>query len=1000
MSTAAPVFDPQQLIVSDPVVGRAAERAFLTAGATVLPPLELLGQDAWDSVPRVARLVGASPDLPVERLEQLLFDESANHGASMAFRFVGPGRGRGLGPLLSARRGDEIPWMLIRAIGEYGDAHDAPLLLTEAKRRNFEQEVVREVLKALERMLLAQRDAKDAELVFRTFRDVIKRAGRRVDFPLHPTWHVFRLESGWLDPVLNAFSEAAKARMGWSERAATWLGMSHAKRAVSVLGRVAADPAEPPKVKIAALEALADNAQEGALEATARAASVAGPTGAPGLPAAVDSAAAQLAWQSTDPAQLAWDQIRRAAETGNHIAYANALYTLGRSGGPDSEEEIDRALVHDEWPVRGAAGVALAVLRGRDAVERLDEARNEASEPIERLELIAALARADPERHGDELHAALCTREVTAPWALVNPIRQAIVDAFDAGGPDATERREAWAEVLNMAPVVAPVVPRAASPGEVMPEPAVKAAPPPPPPPPTPPPPVPEPGRGTPNAQADTEAMVDRLGRAPLVDILVGMLDDKEQGTPFTFGLFGGWGEGKSSVLRQLQTRLESEDRNNAFWIAWFNAWQYERTDNLAAGLVQETVRELVPKGLWARLGLAWKFAWRTQRARLLGAIAILVASAAAAVLGLVAGVFEGGVAKAVVGAGGLSVLSVIGAVLVRLYRHPVATELWTYFRLPDYAAQLGLLPVMREQLHVIWDITRKGREDSARLVVVVDDLDRCSPAAIAATLDAVRLVMDMEGVVVIVALDERICLRAVAEEYQDLTTPERSETEIARDFLAKIVQLPVRLERPESLEEFLQYELFGTRPREAAPEPELVGPVATHNGDGASAEAVPDAPPDAEAFAQARVRGGEGIYTAEDASAAASRLQREAMRDTSDELKEFERVARASDIHNPRQLRRLRNTYRFIKTSSASLDWRKLMVMLFWQDCLHMLPSSEFPKHQGRPSSGRSKPATVPTALADLTAELFEDDAEFQTYRRAVLIAVLPRLDVSTVRG
>jgi hypothetical protein len=507
--------------------------------------------------------------------------------------------------------------------------------------------------------------------------------------------------------------------------------------------------------------------------------------------------------------------------------------------------------------------------------------------------------------------------------------------------------------------------------------------------------PSPEPGRGTPNAQADAEATVDRLGRTPLVNILCGMLDDPGQGTPFTFGLFGGWGAGKSSVLRQLEARLREDDITHRFWVAWFNAWQYERTDNLAAGLVQETVRSLIPERRRERLALAWRFAWATQRTRLLGAMTLLVLSAAAAVYGLLA--VDESVAKAIIGAGGLSVFSAIVTVIVRLYRHPVAADLWTYFRLPDYGEHLGLLPVMRKQLGELWAIRARGRKKDPprRLVVVVDDLDRCSPAAIAATLDAVRLVMDMPGAAVIIALDERICLRAVAEEYESLTTPERPASEIAREFLAKIVQLPIRLEPPGSLDDFLEHELFAERPPRpsngAAPVP-AVSPRA-HNGSDAPGAAPQEQRGD-EARAHEFTRKAAGSYTAVDARAAAARLQREAMRDTADEREEFERLARASELSNPRQLRRLRNTYRFIKTNSASLEWRKLMGMLFWQDCLHTLPAAAFAANQGRPAPGGSVPVGFPAELAGYTATLFADDAEFDLYREIVLVAVLPRLD------
>jgi hypothetical protein len=967
------------LIGRDPVVGRNAEAEVAAMGEDALGPLlDLLGQDTWESAPRAARLVGSIGEQAVDPLCELLLNDVREFGASLAFRFLRVPSSYRLTELLERRRSDKTPYMVIRALGEHGDASGAADLVREAAARGHEPNALREIVTALERVLLAQSDASEARRVLDQLRLLADKLEAPVPFTLHPQWWVFRRGSGWLDPVIEAFNEPRDRRRGWSTRALNWLELSNARRAVDVLGRVAADPDEPVADRTAALEALSTSAQEGALEAVARAGTSQPPTeDADRFFAALHAAAARLAWQSGDAADLARDALGRAAQTGNNVARANALFVLGRSGTEGDDEVVSACLVDPDWTVRGAAAIALAYLRGSAAVDRLRKARDEVSEPIERVEVATALARADPSTHADDLHAVLCERHVTALWALVDPLRDEIVDSFEAAGPAEAERAAAWAEVLNIERATSParasdgrktVTPQVAS--------ATDGA---------------EPGRGTPHAQADLEAMVDHLGRTPLVDLLVGMLDDPAQGTPFTFGLFGGWGEGKSSVLRQLQSRLASGETTHYFHVAWFNAWQYEKTDNLAAGLVQETVRALVPTGP-RRLSLAWRFAWRTARPRMLWTLFVLLATAAATVFGLL--VVDENAIKAVIGAGGLSIVTAAVALLLKLYRHPFAAELWTYFRLPDYGQHLGLLPVMRQQLGQLWRLREVADESRpSRLVVVVDDLDRCSSSAIAATLDAIRLVMDLAGVMVIVALDERICLRAVAHEYESLTTPQRSENEIARDFLAKIVQLPIRLEPPTSLENFLAHDLFredgpftAARVSEAAQTPRPT----TRAGDGHEPAQVPNE----EERAQDELRQATGHYSSSDVSAGAARLLRETMRETTQEREEFERLAKAAMVRNPRQLRRLRNTYRFIKTTAARLDWRKLMAMLFWQECLHVLNAEQFGSYQGRPVLPLPLDYPLPEALAKATALLFDSDEEFREYREAVVVAVLPRLD------
>ncbi len=129
-------------------------------------------------------------------------------------------------------------------------------------------------------------------------------------------------------------------------------------------------------------------------------------------------------------------------------------------------------------------------------------------------------------------------------------------------------------------------------------------------------------------------ASVDLLGRRDLVDALAAMLDHPHQGTPFTIALLGDWGAGKTSVMKLLEQTLDGSEANDnqkgyagafrhsrhEFLFAWFNAWEYEKTDNIAAGLAQEIVGGITSKlspirkcWLQARFALSehrWRFAW------------------------------------------------------------------------------------------------------------------------------------------------------------------------------------------------------------------------------------------------------------------------------------------------------------------------------------------------------------------------------------------------------
>ena len=577
--------------------------------------------------------------------------------------------------------------------------------------------------------------------------------------------------------------------------------MAAVGRAVPDLGRVASSTSEQPDVRTAAVRALGEGGQPSALQLVASAARVADD---PAFAVAIDGSLARLAIHSEDPISLLRDVLERARPAANIDAQAEALRSLGAL---KAERDLVREhLVDPDGYVRGAAALALADMADRDAIAT---ARSQASEGLERVQMAAAAAKLGEQGAADDLHALLVGRDaVDGPiWALRSSVKRAIVDAFDAAeGHPGSDRALAWNEVLHLEPDAIPPRTAAATPpsgppisnaanGEQM-SIGTQAAPPPADGRPVAPPPGPEPtpsgrrpprgaaGAGLPSSQADPAASVDRLGRAPMVNVLTAMLDDDQQGTPFTFALFGSWGAGKSSVLRMLHDQLTKPSRRHELLVATFNAWSFEKTDNIAAGLAQETFDAIVPAGSVRRLAFRLRYGLRAHRARLLGVCAVLVTSLVSAGYGLVVGTRDDSIAKVLIGTGGLTVFSLIGTVAIRLYQHPIASEVLTSLRLPDYRAQVGPLQRMRDELEQAWALRRAQlakRDRHGRLVIFVDDLDRCSPEAITATLDAIRLVVALDECIVIIALDERIGLRAIAAEYEALAGPDFDDEDVAR---------------------------------------------------------------------------------------------------------------------------------------------------------------------------------------------------------------------------
>ncbi|MCH9033819.1 MAG: hypothetical protein IID42_04870, partial [Planctomycetes bacterium] len=142
---------------------------------------------------------------------------------------------------------------------------------------------------------------------------------------------------------------------------------------------------------------------------------------------------------------------------------------------------------------------------------------------------------------------------------------------------------------------------------------------------------------------------------------------------------------------------------------------------------------------------------------------------------------------------------------------HPITLELTSYLKLPDYSKHLGMIPVMRKHLRTLCDVrgvntSGKGKS-KRRLILYVDDLDRCLPNKAVEVLEAIKVFLDTEGFVFVLALDKEVIVNAVEAHYG-------KEYPISGgDYIKKLIQVEFALQalRSEDIKEFvtvLQQEL------------------------------------------------------------------------------------------------------------------------------------------------------------------------------------------------
>ena len=278
---------------------------------------------------------------------------------------------------------------------------------------------------------------------------------------------------------------------------------------------------------------------------------------------------------------------------------------------------------------------------------------------------------------------------------------------------------------------------------------------------------------------SDNESEIDLLGCAHLVSAVLSIIDHGML-LPATIGVYGDWGSGKSTVLRMVETELK--DKPNVLVVS-FNGWLFEGYEDAKTALMGTILDELGAKdGLPAKA--------KSFIAQLLARVRWMRLAGWAT-----KGATAGAMAYA---AGGLPALTATTAATAAATVLTNAKEVnldEAGKLLDDRAADAGRRSLREFRSDFEKLIMEAGIE---KLVVIIDDLDRCLPETIIETLEAIKLFLFVPRTAFVIGADERLVKYAVRRRFPELPG-ERSD--VGRDYLEKLVQFPIRvppLGRPE----------------------------------------------------------------------------------------------------------------------------------------------------------------------------------------------------------
>ena len=269
----------------------------------------------------------------------------------------------------------------------------------------------------------------------------------------------------------------------------------------------------------------------------------------------------------------------------------------------------------------------------------------------------------------------------------------------------------------------------------------------------------------------DSETEIDYLDFSYIVEIMKDTIND-EKLLPSCIGLYGDWGSGKSSLMHMCKSQLEQQ--NDGTVCLLFNGWLYESYDDAKTAILASILDGI-------------------KNNRELPNTAIMILKALYDSIDkfkIIKGGIRFGIDMAV--AGGLGAVTNLTIKEVAKKAKKVAEGV-------DEESTMQAIKDKLDYKEIREDI-REFREKFAqlikeagikKLVIFVDELDRCNPATILDTLEAMRLFLFNGNVSFVIGADERHVTYAIRSKFDDI---EGINMDIGKEYQEKLIQYPIRI--------------------------------------------------------------------------------------------------------------------------------------------------------------------------------------------------------------
>jgi len=293
---------------------------------------------------------------------------------------------------------------------------------------------------------------------------------------------------------------------------------------------------------------------------------------------------------------------------------------------------------------------------------------------------------------------------------------------------------------------------------------------------------------------SDRATTVDLLGFKEFTEPIAKRISDlTDEDTPLSIGIFGEWGSGKTSFLKMIDKELSEKYK---IYPIWFNAWKYDKEDNLWSALIQCIFDQTIVRGNWYRRAWIKLKIWKNSINLSSGSseiikkltpvtIKILIFLSAVVIVFMWSPqeietylnqlnflhdeviTFSGIQINIIKGL--ISIVAIFAArpdLFLKLFDTNLYIDFSKMSKKPTYREHIAFLDKFSEEFKQIVELVVDKKKP---LVVIVDDLDRCLPDKALQVLESIKVFLDIERCVFLLAVDREIVEKVICIRYKDL---------------------------------------------------------------------------------------------------------------------------------------------------------------------------------------------------------------------------------------